>query len=255
MSNQLICELESLTFKAWPAAVTRMIDGWRIRFNWKVTRRANSVWPNADNKRLELSNKLAQVEEFYAHWNCRARFQICPAAQPANLDEILVARGYTSDARTAVQAALLDTVLNRAMPNRRFQVSIFDSFDRHWFNTYCQIEKFGKEAALGRQGILQRIRPSTAYALLKADGQPVAVGLVVAEQGWSGIFCMAPHHDFRRQGAATTILHALAQWSKRQSALQMYLQVMENNIPAQALYTQAGFETIYHYHYREAPPN
>jgi ribosomal protein S18 acetylase RimI-like enzyme len=254
MSIQLIGELENLTFEAWPADVTRRLDGWRARFNGEVTRRANSVWPNADDKQLELSDKLALVEEFYAQWSCRARYQICPAAQPEDLDEVLGARGYTSDARTAVQIAPQATVLARLAPHHSFQLSIFDSFNRDWFDAYCQIEEFGKEAAVCRQGILQRIRSATGYALLKAGKQPVAVGLVVAANGWGGIFCMATHINFRRQGAAGTILHALTRWSKRRGVWQMYLQVMENNAPAQALYTRAGFETIYHYHYREAPP-
>ena len=64
---------------------------------------------------------------------------------------------------------------------------------------------------------------------------------------------MATHVDFRRQGAATTILHALAGWSKEQGASQLYLQVMDENKPARRLYARAGFDTVYHYHYREAP--
>ena len=33
----------------------------------------------------------------------------------------------------------------------------------------------------------------------------------------------------------------------------MYLQVMENNFPALALYARAGFEKFYQYHYAEGP--
>ncbi|MEW5958140.1 MAG: GNAT family N-acetyltransferase [Chloroflexota bacterium] len=253
MSNSLIHQLESLSFNAWPAALVRLVDGWRVRYNWQVTRRANSAWPNESHKRLELATKLAWVEEFYRQWNCRVRYQICPASVPANLDDILAERGYTSQARTAVQTAAVATVLSRALPNPAFKVTITGGVSQAWLATYRQIEQLSKPAAEIRLSILQRIRPCSGYALVQAGGRPVAVGLAVAEQGWCGIFCMATQVDFRRQRAAATILHSLAGWSQEQGATQLYLQVMENNEPAQALYGRAGFETVYHYHYRESP--
>jgi ribosomal protein S18 acetylase RimI-like enzyme len=64
---------------------------------------------------------------------------------------------------------------------------------------------------------------------------------------------MATQSQFRRRGAATAILHALAKWSQSRQAAQLYLQVMENNAPARTLYEKAGFESLYSYHYREAP--
>ena len=253
MSNSLIHQLESLSFNAWPAAMVRLVDGWRVRYNWQVTRRANSVWPNETNKRLPLTKKLAMVEEFYEHWGHRARYQICPAALPTNLDDILAEREYTSKARTAVQTALLETVLNQTAPNPAVAVAVTETVDQLWLTSYRQIEGLSQQVAGVRASILRRIQPNTGFALLQVAGRPVAVGLAVAEQGWSGIFCMATHVDFRRQGAATTILHALAGWSKEQGASQLYLQVMDENEPARRLYARAGFDTVYHYHYREAP--
>ena len=61
---------------------------------------------------------------------------------------------------------------------------------------------------------------------------------------------MATQPAFRRQGAAGAILHALARWGQAHGATQIYLQVMQDNQPALALYAGAGFETLYRYHYR-----
>jgi ribosomal protein S18 acetylase RimI-like enzyme len=57
--------------------------------------------------------------------------------------------------------------------------------------------------------------------------------------------------EFRRQGAASALLYALADWGKQHKASQMYLQVMENNPPALALYAKAGFEKQYQYWYAQ----
>ncbi len=43
---QLVRHIEGLALRAWPAAEQQSLDGWRLRFNAGVTRRANSVsWP------------------------------------------------------------------------------------------------------------------------------------------------------------------------------------------------------------------
>lgn len=245
--------LEELAANALPAAVVQVVDGWRLRFNWGVTRRANSVWPNEAGNIHTLTEKLAIVEAFYRRWGGPARYQICPAAQPGNLDELLAERGYTTNDRTCVQTASLDTVLAQTQANPAYEVILTETFDEQWFAAYCHLEQVNASAAQARQTILQRIGPKTGYALLQKEGQPLAVGLAVVERGWAGLFNMATQTAFRRQGAATAILHTLAKWSRSHQATQLYLQVVEKNPPARTLYSRLGFETAYYYHYRKAP--
>lgn len=253
MSAQLSQYLEELSANAWPAAIVQIVDGWRLRFNWGVTGRANSVWPNQAGSRHSLAEKLALVEDFYQRWRCPARYQICPAAQPANLDEILAERGYIQYSSTCVQTAPLATVLARTNIKPVQPVTILETLDEQWFAAYCRLGQMSEHAATARRNILQRIGPPTAYALLAVGEYVVAVGLVVVERGWAGIFGMATQAEFRRQGAATAVLQALARWSRDRQASQLYLQVVEDNAPARALYARLGFETAYHYHYRVAP--
>ena len=253
-AESLVYHLEELAANAWPAMVVQVIDGWRLRFNNHVTRRANSVWPNDHGGRHPLGEKLAWVEDFYARRGSPARYQICPAAQPAGLDALLAERGYTTDARTAVQIAPLATVLARTETDLAHRVAVGETFDESWFAAYCAAEAVGPDEANGRRGILGRIGPRLGYALLRLDGRPAGLGLAVRERGWVGIFSMATHPEFRRRGLATAVLHALAAWGEAERADRMYLQVMENNAPAKALYARAGLETLYHYHYRQQPP-
>jgi ribosomal protein S18 acetylase RimI-like enzyme len=250
-STKLITHLEELAANAWPAALVQNVDGWRLRFNWNVTRRANSVWPNEAGRYHPLAEKLALVEDFYARYGCPARFQICPAMQPANLDQVLRERGYSAEAHTAVQLASLQTVLTHAESNPSYQITINETFGKRWFTAFCQSEGVKGHPAEIRRGILQRIGPRAGFALLEIEQQIVTVGLGVVERGWLGLFSLTTQPQFRRQGAATALIHALAQWSQQQGASHLYLQVMANNNPALKLYERLGFEILYHYHYRE----
>lgn len=245
--------IETLAANAWPPEQSIVFDGWRLRSARGVTRRANSVWPNADGALVTLDQKLAVVERYYAALGQQAIFQICAAAQPAALDTLLDQRGYAIDAPTHVQTAAIAQVMAHLPPQQvghHADIEISRTFDRDWFALYCACEEVGEAAASVRRAILERIQPTHGFALLRRAGEPIAVGLGVVEDGWLGIFCMATLPAYRRQGAAGAILHSLAAWSHSFAAKNAYLQVMVNNHGAQQMYAKAGFVTAYDYHYR-----
>jgi N-acetylglutamate synthase len=253
-STSLIHTLEILAANAWPAAEAQTLDGWRLRFTAGVTRRANSVWPNDDGGELDLAEKMAQVESFYAARTLPTRYQISPATQPQELDDLLATQGYAALARTAVQVADLATILQQTKPLRAypsFEVEVSEEFDEDWFATFCAAERGDEPANDTLRAIFQRIQPPSGFVLLRVDGALAAVGLGVLEAGWLGIFCMATQEPFRRQGAASAILRTLAIWAQLYEATRAYLQVMDQNTPARRLYERLGFTTLYHYHYRE----
>jgi N-acetylglutamate synthase len=250
----LILHLEELAAQAWPAAEIRPLAGWRLRFTAGVTRRANSVWPHGSVAALDLAEALVQVETFYADQGLPARYQISPATQPAELDQILAERGYAAVAHTAVQTTELATILRQTQPLRsrpEFEVEVMEGFDAGWFDVFRMAD-----AGDGAQDdvlidLFRRIEPTAGFVLLRLDGAPAAVGLGVVEGAWLGCFCMATLPAFRRRGAASAVLRTLAIWGGLYDATHAYLQVMEQNTAAQSLYHRLGFRTLYHYHYRE----
>lgn len=252
-----IVQIETLAARAWPATETVELDGWRLRHTAGVTKRANSVWPNGSPSTNDaLAAKVDTVERFYAARNLPARYQICPVAQPAELDHHLAEQGYRAVSRTAVQVGTVPAVLSRTTPLRQqpdFAVEISETFDEAWFAAYAHFAEEDPAGMTTRQTILQRIEPATGFALLQIQGQPAAVGLGVVEAGWLGIFCMGTAPHFRRRGAARAILRTLALWAQLDGVEQIYLQVTASNTPARSLYESLGFETLYHYHYREQP--
>jgi ribosomal protein S18 acetylase RimI-like enzyme len=253
-SLPLIRTLETLAANAWPPAEAEALDGWRLRFTDGVTRRANSVWPNGLLSGPAVDELLTEVEAFYAQRKQPARFQLSPVAEPADLDQRLAERGYRSVASTAVQVAELTSILRQTVPLRlhpEFEVEVSEEFDEEWFALYLAIEHGDDPQTVVRQSILRRIAAPTGYVTLRIDGQAASVGLGVVEREWLGIFCMATAPSYRRRGAASAIVRTLAIWAQLYEANHAYLQVMEENRAAQALYARAGFETVYRYHYRE----
>lgn len=55
---------------------------------------------------------------------------------------------------------------------------------------------------------------------------------------------------YRRRGLARLVLTSLAAYASSRNADRLYLQVAEENTPAEHLYTGAGFEPHHRYHYR-----
>ncbi len=260
-SPHQIHHIERLAFNAWPARKVEPLQGWRLRASDGVTSRANSVWPNAWQVDQPLGKQIEQVEQFYRSRNLPPQFQLSPAAQPADLDAALIARGYEHHSSTLVQTAPLTDIL-RATPGLRtnptFTLEVAEGWDadseRDWFAVYQEVGGYDERAASERRAVIQRLsqraEPPLALVTLRLEDAPAAVGLGVVEAGWVGLFCMATLPSARRRGAATALLRTLAIWAQMQEVTSAYLQVEAENRAAQALYERVGFATLYSYHYR-----
>jgi N-acetylglutamate synthase len=243
--------IEELAANAWPPTVVMAADGWQLRFNWGVTRRANSVLPLKLLGATPIDERIRTAEEFYRAWGGPSRFQISPDAQPAELDDILAARGYAAVMMTHVQAAPIEAVLVATHTDAPLTVTISETLDDDWLRTYQEAENVSDADADARAAIMRRIQPQTAFAQVQHNAETVAVGMGVLERSHLGLFNMVTRPAFRRQGAATALLHALAQWGVKRGVNHVYLQVTDANQPARSLYERIGFETLYTYHYRE----
>ena len=67
-----------------------------------------------------------------------------------------------------------------------------------------------------------------------------------------GLFEVGTVPAQRRRGLATAVVEDLLAWGAGQGAERAYLQVMEANSPARALYARLGFQEAYRYWYRVA---
>ena len=247
-----IRRLEQAAANALPPALLQLMEGWRLRADGGGTRRANSVLAEYSLADTPLGEKIACAEAFYARLGQAARFQLCPASQPATLDDLLAARGYRASSGALVQRAPLTKVLARVVKQAMPDAVVETSLSPGWLDLYAQATGVEGYLLEPKQTLFRRIALPSAFVTVKLAGIPAAVGLGVLERGQLGLFNMATLPSLHRRGAARGVVHALAIWGAQTGAQEMYLQVAEENRAARSLYTQLGFGTLYAYHYREA---
>lgn len=247
---ELAATIQEVAANAWPASMTQVVDGWRLRTTPGVeARRSNSVLSLEDAGRMPLEDKLALVDEFYAERGLPVRFEVSPATVPAGLDEVLAARGFEIELDIDIMVGDLAEVASHSSKPGGPDVIVEATPSEAWLDTMLGVTARGERETL-RDAVLDRIAPPARYASVADGDRTIAVGMSVREREWLGIFSMATLPEARRRGAATAILHALTSTGLREGATRTYLQTDIGNAASHALYEDIGFTTAYRYHYR-----
>ena len=240
--------IELQAFDCWPAGETTGLGEWRLRANRGVTNRANSAWAVGEPG-LPMEAAIAAVETFYADRQQIPIFQLSPLTRPHELETALAARGYESYSPVTVQVA---SAMDAAQGETRqgLELECHSHLDEDWFAMSGTMGRYMGDAVLVYRRMMERIAPRACFALARRLGEPVGVGLGVHGRGWVGIFSMLTLPEHRGLGVGREILREIAHWAAIGGANHLYLQVEEDNDAARALYSGAGFETLYRYHYR-----
>lgn len=249
--REQIRAVEAYAANAVPSSHLRIVDGWRLRYNHGVTRRANSVLAEGHGAGTPLDAKLAEVEAFYRHFGVSPRFQVTPVSQPEGLVEALRAHGYRHTEAVDVLSVPVTTLRRYAEKREGLEPLLCPTLEPDWFSHYLRAEPHEGFKAEVRRRMLSHLVTPARFVTITDQSEPLAVGLGVVEGGWLGIFNVATDPAARRRGAATTLLAALADWAAEQGATNVYLQVGRGNVPAQTLYRRLGFAPFYQYHYYE----
>lgn len=255
--------LEELSINAWPALQTTHDDGWVIRMADGHTRRANSVQLLYAATGDDPDAKIARCEAAYHTHGLPSAFKLTsPAsADPTNdpLEDLLAARGYERNGESSVQTLDLaqqkETEASGQANTSAILTIDMGAMPVAWLDAVVQFGLLvpARQTTLSR--MLANLLPSHGFAILTDAGNPVAVGLGVVERGHLGLFDVGVDPQQRRQGFGRDLINRMLAWGHAQGAHTAYLQVMEGNAPALALYAQLGFREQYRYWYRVKPPN
>jgi len=235
--------LEPIAARGWPAAESAALGGWRLHAAAGQTGRINTCWPLAAPDR-DVEAAIDAAEAWYAARGFAPRFKIVEGdGDPPDLADRLAARGYAAYTPTLTMVGSLAA----AAPDQH--ASIAAGLDEAFLRVFAD-PAFGHDAdARERLGALARIPAPRAFALIRVDGEPAAVGVGAVEGDWVGIMGMRTAPAFRRRGLARRIFRALTSFAAAAGAQQGYLQVEQRNAAAIALYESEGFASKYLYCY------
>lgn len=251
-----IALVEAAAADALRPAEEQRRDGWRLRFNRGVSRRGNSVLPEARGGR-PLEDKLDEAEAFYRQRGLPPRVQITPASQPSDLDVRLAERGYRSELGAQVlwgATATLARGLEVAADPAAVDVRRASGPDPDYLEVLRTADAGAAEMAQRRASRSFQAGLLPGHFVLEEGERPVACGLCVfdPDRKMAGVFNLATHPEARGRGLAGALLVAMAAWAGSRGAEGLYLQVDERNEPAQRAYARAGFARHHAYHYRVA---
>ncbi|QJW47917.1 GNAT family N-acetyltransferase [bacterium BFN5] len=243
----LIRFIEELAANSWPAHIQQRLGTWRLRANMNVTRRANSVYTNGAYP--EHGEWLDVVEDFYRRQALAPCFCVSEAS-PIELEGILDSRGYSKIFECYVMIASCNKVLEQTRESDRFICELAGEASREWVDDFMRFEGYSSDRYQGYRHIFSAMPPQKAFASLYDQGILIACGTVVAERGWAGLSNIVVDQEHRGKGAASVLLHSLANWALSKGADQLYLQVLKENALALSLYHKLGFTPLFEYHYR-----
>jgi ribosomal protein S18 acetylase RimI-like enzyme len=214
--------LEHAAALAWPGTEQQWLAGWFLRAGGGYTSRANSAVP------LDFSATLAELPAIVDWYGDRG----LPAwlAVPERL--LRISAPGTKSTRVMVNQlpgspAVADVTL-RAGP------------DAAWLALY--------ERDVPVEVLTAVIDGEVAFATV-ADAAVGRGAVTAAPDGtrWLGISAVrvAPHR--RRQGHAQAVCAALQAWGTERGAVSVYVEVLDDNAPAIALYETMGFR-LHHTH-------
>ena len=243
MAGEDIAHLEKLAADAWPPTVEQRHGGWVLRFNFGVTRRANSVL--AASGVPDLPAAMAVAEDFYRQRGLRPCYRLTPASQPGRLDRVLADRGFTAEGATDVMTAPMDRLVSGEASG--FRLTLGGGLSTEWARVYGA-DGGGEH----RLRLVERIAQPKVFVLAEAPDGGVGAGLAVLDAGWAGIYAMQTAVPHRRRGIGWAVFRGIREWALGQGAKNFYLAVERDNAPALAFYGKAGFRVAYCYHYRVA---
>ena len=238
-----IVHLEEASLNGLPALKTQFYDGWILRMSNGYTRRANSVVPLFHSTH-SLDEKIDYCESTYAQASLPCIFKLTPASYPQNLDKRLEELGYTSDAETLVQMAPLNFC-----PEKPATVRLFEAPDGPFIQTWEALSPRNEQIEILKT-LLKHIATPSIYAVAYQGETAVGYARAALTGNFLGLFDLLVAPDYRNRGLGKDLVNARLWWAYKQGAKMVYLQVMENNLPARNLQGKFEFRESYRYWYR-----
>ena len=242
--------LQRLSEAGWPPAESESLGDWMLRATYGVTGRANSARLTGDPG-VPIGEALARVEGWYAERELTPQLQI---PMPSGIESTLVAAGWASHRRTRFEIAETAAVI--ALTEDSDAAAAIERIPEptdEWMGVLADEAPATwpvlKSILTGpSDSVFVSARDASTNKLLgtgRASASPSQVG----GSRWAGITNVETVPAAKRRGVATRIVAELASWAETRGCERMYLQVLDPNEAAAALYARLGFSFHHAYEY------
>ncbi len=251
-----IAWLEAAAADSLAPAEEVLSDGWRLRYNGGVTRRGNSVLPEARGER-PLAHKLNEVQAFYRSRGVVPRVQLTAASKPPRLDAELGRKGWQREPGASVLHHGLEKLPAVPAADPAGDVRVAQRPDAGYREVQDVVVPGTAAWSDGRAAALNGAGLVPWHLLIRDDdGRAVAAGLAVLDpkRRCVGLFSLATVPDARGRGHGRALVAAALRRARAAGAHAAYLQVDARNDAALRLYRRLGFTVHHAYHYRWYEP-
>lgn len=239
--------IEDFSLNAWPSHQIQLYDSWLLRFSYFYTHRTNCV-EQIGASSIPIEEKLDFCEDAYRRWGTPSIFKITPLLSP-DFEQHLIRRNYEIQHTTEVMC------LNYSDYGIRFpavRVELSHTITQKWISALFALKS--TTSAIHRQIVPSMYaaipKDTLAASICNSAGQVVALGLGILDRSYIGIYAIHVHPHYRRRSYARSICETLLNEGNRLGMEGAYLQVVDGNIQAKALYTSLGFRDFYKYWFR-----
>ncbi|MGC0365605.1 GNAT superfamily N-acetyltransferase [Rhodococcus sp. 27YEA15] len=239
-----IRNLESAAAQAWPGVDQEWIDGWYLRAGHGISSRANSALPLGGPGAVAGTGAdvLDAIRQWYADRGLRTVL-----ALPDRL--ATVPPGWVTERETVVMAADLE---NLTLPIGPPTATVAPSPDPRWLAMY------GADAGGHVESVLRAGAGDLGFGRIGNDQTSLAIGRAAVtvspdSRHWVGLSAIAVAAEHRRRGIGSLIGGDLLAWGRLHGATHAYVQVIDDNDGARALWRELGFVEHHRYRYATDP--
>jgi GNAT superfamily N-acetyltransferase len=236
-------EADRRAHPGWQPVEEAALGEWVLRASDGFSNRGNSVLALGDPG-VPLEEAVAQVTEWYDARGLTPRAHVL-ADSPVL--EALEDAGWSHYEPTTLMLTSVARALRHTDPSSH-HVQHDSAVDQGWLATDERAARHGDAA---RQ-VLET--GEVTLATVRDDaGAVLARGRGAFHDDWLGISSLWTAERLRGQGLGTAVLRSLLDWGAERGATTAYLQVVDSNPTAAALYEARGFEKHHGYAYYRGP--
>ncbi|WP_350335427.1 GNAT family N-acetyltransferase [Coralliovum pocilloporae] len=243
----LVRRLEDANLSAWPSETVLKDGDWVIRLTpGHPSRRINSFYALNPEDDANIEDRFANARAIFQRKTIPAFYRSTPLTSP-EIISFLNRTGWRCLDVTHVLTTTLEQPVHPERNTCEFEVS--SHLTDPWLSSYVNCSGLTESARPALERILQRVHHPVRFIRILEDGSCIGTAAIILDNEWAGLFEIAVHPSARGKGVGKQIIAASLVEAKAAGSSKAWLQVVEDNHPAYAIYKAFGFRYQYDYAY------